>query len=164
MGVGPGPRKGGQEMKAGSALSTRIEIRTMTEDDIPAILEIDKKFSGGLRTPTYQSSVESYIGGELSLSCVAEDRGKIVGFITGECRPVHYRERPHALIELIGVDPEYQRLGIGAKLVEAFIDRCRERGALTVHALVSVNDEPMRSLLRSLDFTKGEMVTFQIAL
>ncbi|MFQ5826979.1 MAG: GNAT family N-acetyltransferase [Dehalococcoidia bacterium] len=151
-------------MEASSSLSTRVEIRTMTEDDIPAILEIDRKLSGGLRTPTYQSSVESYIGGELSLSCVAEDRGRIVGFITGECRPVHYMERPHALIELIGIDPEYQRRGIATRLIEAFGERCRERGALSVHAMISVGDEAMRSLLRSLDFTMGEMVTFQMAL
>ncbi len=136
----------------------------MTEDDIPGILEVDRRFSSGLRTPTYQSSVEGYIGGELSLSCVAEDQGRIIGFITGGCRPVHYRERPHAVIELIGVDPEYQRSGIGSELIKGFLYRCRERGALSVHAMVSVGDEAMRSLMRSMDFTMGEMVTFQVDL
>ena len=95
---------------------------------------------------------------------MAEDQGRIIGFITGECRPVHYRERFHAIIELIGVDPEYQRSGIGSVLIKSFVERCRERGALSVHAMVSMGDEAMRSLMRSLDFTMREMVTFRFDL
>jgi hypothetical protein len=47
-------------MEANSGLATRVLVRTMTEDDIPGILEVDRRFSSGLRTPTYQSSLEGY--------------------------------------------------------------------------------------------------------
>jgi ribosomal protein S18 acetylase RimI-like enzyme len=56
---------------------------------------------------------------DLTLSCVAEHDGKLVGFLLAR----RWQERSVAFIDLLGVHPDHQRLGLGsALLLAAFAD------------------------------------------
>jgi GNAT superfamily N-acetyltransferase len=51
--------------------------------------------------------------------------GRPVGFIAVALNAFHERM---GLIDIIGVDPDYQRRGIGARLTEFAVDHLRRRG------------------------------------
>ena len=69
-----------------------------------------------------------------------------------------------AWIELIGVLPEYNRQGIGRKVVDAWKEHCRQRGIKKVHVMISWRDWLMLSFFESLGFTRGELTDFEAEL
>ena len=134
----------------------KINIREATEEDIDAMLVVDKKIVGKERAITYRDPISFYLGGELGMSFVAEADGKIVGFALGRLRDPNT-----GWLQAIAIDPEYHHKEIGTKLVEAVVARCHSKGAKTVHTVVSWHDWWMLSFLNSLGFSRGEMVDLQ---
>ncbi len=76
----------------------------------------------------------------LTVSLVAEHDGAIVGHIAFSPVTIHASDATHDGVGLapLAVLPEEQRRGIGAALVQAGFDACRERG----HRLVVVVGHP----------------------
>ena len=138
---------------------SNINIREMTDEDIDVVLALDKKIVGEDRAITYRDPLTFYLGAELSVSFAAEIEGKVIGFALGRLRDPYM-----GWIQTVAVDPEYRHQGIGAQLVQALIDRCRSRGARTVHTVVSWRDWWMLSFLNSLGFSRGEMVDLRKSL
>lgn len=135
-------------------------IRSMTEDDISQVLDLDQRVSGLQRTVAYSGVVDSYVGGELGLSCVAEAEGKIVGYILGR---LAYSPPPlgkSAWIQIVGVAPEHRRRGIGRRLVAAFLEQSRTREARPVHISVPLWDEGSQKFLQGCGFTQAKRILF----
>jgi ribosomal protein S18 acetylase RimI-like enzyme len=134
----------------------KVEIREIMEEDLEAILELDRKLIGKQRAITYRNPIGTYLGGDFGLSFVAVDNKKIVGFVMGQI------EGPgKGWIQTMAVDPEYRRHKIGIKLVEALLARFRSKGIDTVHIAASWRDAGMLSFLNSLGFTRGDMVQLE---
>lgn len=138
----------------------QVDIRAMTEDDIDAVMAIDRKITGINRATTYRAIPRSYVGGELDVSVVAEAGGQVIGFLFGRITDSPYGLADTAWLELIGVDPSCQRQGIGTRLAQAFTEHCRDKGVTSLHIMVSWHDWWLLSFLRSLGFTRGEMAEF----
>jgi len=137
-----------------------MKIREMTEDDIEGVLSIDRKITGSRRAVTYASVPSSYVGGELDVSVVADADGQIVGFLLGRITDSPYGLADTGWLELIGVDTTCQRERIGTKLVQAFTERCRQKGVRSVRIMISWHDWWLLSFLRSLGFARGDMAEF----
>lgn len=142
-------------MANNSIKKLEVKVRKMEEEDIDSVLEIDRKIKGSDRAATYTMAPTNYVGGELDISVVAEAENKIVGFLLGRITSSPYDDSKSYLIELIGVDPQYKRMGIGRILVEAFEKSCLEKGASSIRVMVSWHDWWLLSFLRSLDFSRG---------
>jgi N-acetylglutamate synthase-like GNAT family acetyltransferase len=138
-----------------------IIIRAMNEEDVEGILEIERASKGRHRASTYAPAPDSSIGGEIDNSMVAEDAGRVIGFVLARAvrSPADLGEV--AWIEFIGIHPDRQGQGIGTKLVEAWRDRCRQRGVKKVHMMLNWRDWWMQSFFESLGFSRGELVDFQ---
>ncbi|MBI4267793.1 MAG: GNAT family N-acetyltransferase [Chloroflexi bacterium] len=137
-----------------------VKIREMREEDIDGVLAIDRKIVGDNRALTYTETPTSYLGGELDVSTVAEVGGKIVGFLFGRIVDSPQGRADTALLELIGVDPDYRRRGIGSRLVQVFVESCNQKGVDSVRMMVSWYDWWLLSFLRSQGFSRGEMAEF----
>ena len=61
------------------------------------------------------------------MSLVAEEAGRVAGFIIGE---IHDHD---AYLRELDVDPAFQKRGIGAKLVHAFAETAHAKGARCVY-------------------------------
>jgi ribosomal protein S18 acetylase RimI-like enzyme len=134
----------------------KVKIREIMEEDLEAILELDRKIIGKQRSITYGNPIGTYLGGDFGLSFVAVDNKKIVGFVMGQI------EGPgKGWIQTMAVDPEYRRHKIGAKLFEALLARYRSKGIDTVRIAASWRDAGMLSFLNSLGFTRGDMVQLE---
>jgi ribosomal protein S18 acetylase RimI-like enzyme len=138
-----------------------MTIREMNEEDVEGVLEIERVSKGRHRAPTYAPAPDSSIGGEVENSVVAEDAGRIVGFVLA--RVVREPALPSnvAWIEFIGIHPDYQGQGLGKRLVEAWRDQCGRKGVKKAHIMLSWRDWWMQSFFESLGFYRGELVDFQ---
>ena len=137
-----------------------VKIRNMAEEDIEGVLAIDRKIVGSKRATTYTIAPGNYVGGDIHISVVAEAGGGIVGFLMGRILDSPFGKGDTASLEMIGVDPEYQRQNIATTMTRFFIDHCREKGVRSVRAMVSWHDWQLLSFLKSLEFDRGEMVEF----
>ena len=143
---------------------TGVNIREMSVEDVEGILDIEKRVTGSNRAPTYAPVPDSCIGGEVENSLVAELDDRIVGFLLGRIARSPTALLDVAWIELIGVLPEHHRKSIGTRLVEAWRERCRQKGIKKVHVMISWRDWLMLSFFESLGFTRGELTDFQLEL
>ena len=128
----------------GDVTADRIEIRAYEEDDLQAVVEFSLR-----AWESVFASLRNVLGDEVFLrlhpewrvsqadavksSCTNRERdvfvavvdGRPVGFVAVALNAFHERM---GWIEIIGVDPEYQRRGISSKLTEFAIDHMRSRG------------------------------------
>jgi N-acetylglutamate synthase-like GNAT family acetyltransferase len=98
-------------------------------------------------------------------SLVAEVEGKVVGFIIAEVAGWEYGVPDTvALIETIGVHPDYQKKGIATSLFRKLIDNLRKIGVNTVYTFVEWRSWDLLRFFAKMGFDKGDMVhlTFRI--
>ena len=121
-----------------------VEIRPFDERDLDALVD----FSLRAWEPVF-ASLREVLGDELFLrlhpdwradqaeavrsSCTSDERdvfvavadGRAVGFVAVAVNAFHERM---GWIDIVGVDPDYQRRGIGSRLTEVAVDHLRGRG------------------------------------
>ena len=111
-------------------ISTRVTIRSAVEADIPAIAALIKPFvdEGSLLERTYDEF------GDLlpNFFVAADEAGVIVG-----CAALEIYSRKLAEIRSLAVAESAQGQGIGKKLVEACVERARERNVLEIMAITA---------------------------
>lgn len=142
----------------------KVIIREMRPEDLEGVLEIERVTKGDKRAVTYAPVPDSCIGGEVGSSVVAEAQDKIVGFVLGRVVNSPTQLRNVAWIELVGVHPDYQRQGIGRKMLEAWKERCRKKGIKRVHIMLNWRDWKLLSFFESLGFSRGDLTDFQAEL
>jgi len=138
----------------------RIKIRRMVDEDISKVKVIDRSLSGPQRVISWQ--VEADAEAEVyrpALSFIAELNGVTVGFLLGDIRGVKYGKDMKGWIDMMGVHPKYQHLGIGRRLVETFCEVC-EQNQVEVQVLLREDDEQLKGFFSMLDFRRGNMVNF----
>ncbi len=137
-----------------------LKIREMKETDMAALIEIDKKITGKDRVSSWPQKVTSHLKTYYPpLSLVAEQDGRVVGFIMGVILGAEYSLPLSGWINIIGVDPEHQGHGIGRMLTNSFIDACHKRG-IKARLMVRRSDESLKRMLVSLGFQQGDLVDF----
>lgn len=136
----------------------------MRAEDVEGILAIEREATGSSRAVTYAPVPDSCIGGDVDNSIVAEVGDKIVGFVLGRVVSSPTELRDVAWIELIGILPEYQRKGIGKRMIEAWKKACRKKGIKKVHIMINWRDWWLLSFLESIGFSRGDLIDFQMEL
>lgn len=141
-----------------------VLIRQMKETDIDSILDIDKKISGLERAFTYENLFDSLIGGEIACSFVAEVEDHVVGFILASVTYVPEEVTGACMIQILGVHPGYRRQGIASRLIGALADICSSKGIREIRVMVDQHDTNLQGLLDTLDFRRGSIVNYSLAL
>jgi len=138
----------------------RVRIRPMEHEDIDSVLAIDRKITGVRRAVTYTDLITGDLGGVLALSVVAEVNGQVAGFILARRAYVGEPVTEAGLIQILGVDPDYQRQGIATKLVNALLDTCRSKKLSAVRIIIDERDSQLQGLFEHLDFRRGELIDY----
>jgi ribosomal protein S18 acetylase RimI-like enzyme len=154
----------------------QVKIRALSENDLDAVVEIDKKVLGKERRAFWKRKI-GYAGIYPRPALAAELEGKVVGFILGYVSGWEFCV-PDTVgwIDTIGVDPDFQRRGIGRKLfnalVEIFKKSGRQRtletedvgveGVNVVFTLASWSDWDLLQFYHAMGFNKGEMLNLQL--
>ncbi|MFX0051199.1 MAG: GNAT family N-acetyltransferase [Candidatus Hodarchaeota archaeon] len=137
-------------------------IRIMKEEDLDRIIEIDNKVLGERRPDFWEREVE--MAGKKSPlpSLVAEIDDRVVGFIFGEASGWEYGVPENiGWIDTIGVDPAYQKKGIGRLLMAELLNYMKKVGVDTVYTLVNWRDWELLRFFDAIGFKRGDMINLE---
>jgi len=141
-----------------------VQIRNMVQDDIDAVFQIDKKIGVQDRAFTYADMIDGFIGGEIGMSFVAELSEQVIGFVLASIMYVPDQVTEICMIQVVGVDPDYRNRGIARKLVAALVENCRSAGIKLIRVMVDQHDNQLQGLFDALEFRRGQMIDYSMAL
>lgn len=120
-----------------------IEIKTMTEDHVPQIAEIEKLcFSD----PWSEKSVAFELSNRLSLWLVALDGDTVAGYVGSQS------VLDEADMMNVAVHPDYRRQGIGRDLVLTLTEALQKKGIRGLMLEVRQSNAPAIALYEKLGF------------
>jgi ribosomal protein S18 acetylase RimI-like enzyme len=158
---------------------SELKIRVLDENDLDAVVEIDKKVLGKERRGFWKRKI-AYAGIYPRPALVAETEGKVVGFILGYVSGWEFCVPDNVgWIDTLGVDPDYQRRGIGRALFNALIElfrrsgreetpgaeasqKAKVEGVDVVYTLASWTDWDLLRFYHAMGFKKGEMLDLKL--
>jgi ribosomal protein S18 acetylase RimI-like enzyme len=140
----------------------RVPVRSMTERDLRAIVTIDRRITGRDRSEYFQRKLDEALHqSDVRVSLVAELDGRPVGFIMAAVNLGEFgRTEPAAVMDTIGVDPDYGRRRIGQALVSQLLANL---ATLRVEKVLSEVDWSNRELVGFLErcgFLPSSRLTF----
>ena len=160
-------------------MSNEVKIRVLNENDLDAVEKIDKKVLGKERRDYWKRKI-AYSDIYPRPALVAELEGRVVGFIMGYVSGWEFGV-PDTIgwIDTLGVDPAYQRRGIGKALFNALIEnfkhsgtekasgvdrgeKPRIEGVNVVYTLANWNDWDLMQFYHAMGFKKGEMLNLKL--
>ncbi len=97
----------------------RIPVRSMKESDLKAIVAIDRRITGRDRAAYFERKLDEALHqSDVRVSLVAEIDGLTVGFIMARVDLGEFgRSEAAAIMDTIGVDPDYRDRGVGRALL-----------------------------------------------
>lgn len=120
-------------------------IVPMQQSHIAQIAALEKQcFSD----PWSEVSVRSELSNPLSLWLVAEEDGKLIGYVGSQS------VAPEADVMNLAVAPEWRKKGIGRALMKALIAQLHNRGITALFLEVRVGNIPAQNLYRGLEFVE----------
>jgi ribosomal protein S18 acetylase RimI-like enzyme len=132
---------------------TALNIRSLSELDLDDIVRIVEKTRDLYQPDLWEDRVTYYLRRDPEGSVVAEDDGKVVGFMLGDVRVGEFGiEEPTGWIEVIGVDPDAAGRGIGRALGDAMLERFKARGVRRVRTMVDASMPEVERFFTALGF------------
>jgi len=128
----------------------KIPVRSMAEGDLRALVAIDRRITGRDRAEYFQRKLaDALTESDVRVSLVAELDGGAVGFIMARVDLGEFgRVETTAVIDTIGVDPDYQNRGVGRALLSQLLTNL---ATLRVEMVRTEVDWQERDLLGYLD-------------
>jgi ribosomal protein S18 acetylase RimI-like enzyme len=124
-----------------------VEIRTAVPSDYERIVAVVDEWWGG--RPMRPLLPRLFLDHFAATSLVAEDGGRLVGFLVGFLSP----SRPdEAYIHFVGVRPDCRSGGLARAFYERFFDRARAEGRTVVRCVTSPVNEGSVAFHRKLGF------------
>jgi GNAT superfamily N-acetyltransferase len=155
-----------------------VKIRALSENDLDEVVRIDKKVLGRERRDFWKRKI-AYSDIYPRPAMVAEVDGKVVGFILGYVSGWEFGVPDFVgWIDTLGVDPDYQRKGIGKLLFHALIEvfknsgkeempqvkgeeKTKIEGVNIVYTLVSWDRMDLLQFYHAMGFKKGNVLNLE---
>src|SRR3989442_14485990 len=113
-------------------------IRRYEKNDKIAVLQLSQKYASWDSTPT-EADIQGFYSSEADHFLVAELNRRIVGFVCGrESKNVpdevlrRWRATKVGSVEVLAVEEQYRRRGIGTQLLDSLFQAVTKRGIDTV--------------------------------
>ena len=147
-----------ERMARGSA-----EIGPMKPADLHEILRIDRAVTGRDRADHIGALLaETTESSRTRVSLVARLDGAIVGFVMARADTGDFgRTEAVAVLDTIGVDPEYARRGIGRALVERLFANLSQLQVERVETLARVADLGLLGFFQGVGFMPSQRLAFE---
>lgn len=144
----------------------RIPVRSMTESDLHALITIDRRITGLDRTSYFEQKLaEALRESDIRISLVAERDGGPVGFVMARVDLGEFgRVEPTAVLDTIGVDPEYRHLGIGRALISQLLMNLATLRVDRIRTEIDWNDRELLGYLDRCGFLPSQRLCFERAI
>jgi ribosomal protein S18 acetylase RimI-like enzyme len=140
-----------------------VKIRAARDQDLDAIIALDQKILGEARPEYWRRKMEFYENHSPMAPLVAEVEDKLVGFAMGDTSGWEFGiPTSTGWIDFLGVNPDYQRKGIGKALMKEMITNLRKVGVDTIYVLINWKNWDMLKLLDKMKFSRGDMINLEL--
>ena len=135
-------------------------IRPLAQTDSNAVRQLDREILGADRSATWDTYLDRFLAVvELDAlpyppwGCfVAEEDGKVIGFLFAEKQSTVYGLPPGARIVAIAVHPDHRHKNVATGMVNSLIAQCQNEGIDQVFAALLTADKRDAGFLRSIGF------------
>ncbi len=140
----------------------RADLRTMTADDLPAIVRIDRALTGRDRTDYMRAQLaEALDDSAIRVSLVARLDGVVAGYLMARTDLGDYgRTEPVAVIDTIGVDPDYAQRGVGHSLLSQLFANLGALRVERVETIAAPRDLALLGFLYGCGFAPSQRLAF----
>ena len=144
----------------------RIPVRTMSEGDLRALIAIDRRITGRERGAYFERKLaEALHASDVRVSLVAERDGGPVGFIMARVDFGEFGQvEPTAVMDTIGVDPEYRDQGIGRALISQLLINLMTLRVEHIRTEIDWRDRDLLGFLDHCGFRPSRQLCFEHAL
>ena len=141
----------------------RIPVRSMTENDLHVLVAIDRRITGRDRAGYFQRKLaDATTESDVRVSLVAELDSVPVGFIMARVDLGEFgRVETTAVIDTIGVDPDYQNRGVGRALVSQLLTNLGTLRVEKVRTEVDWQDHDLLAYLDRSGFLPSQQLCFE---
>jgi len=141
----------------------QVMVRTLTMDDLDALVRIDKKLTGRDRRAYYEAKLREVIEESgIRVSVVAEVDGRPAGYIMAR---VDYggfgQTEPMAVIDTIGVDPGLGKAGIGTAVLSQLMANLDALRVEKVRTRVGWDNFGLQGFLASHGFQPAQQLVLR---
>jgi ribosomal protein S18 acetylase RimI-like enzyme len=140
----------------------KIPVRSMAESDLRALVSIDRRITGRDRAAYFQRKLaDALTESDVRVSLVAELDSVPVGFIMARVDLGEFgRVETTAVIDTLGVDPDYQNRGVGRALVSQLLSNLNTLRVETVRTEVDWQDRDLLGYLDRSGFRPSQQLCF----
>jgi ribosomal protein S18 acetylase RimI-like enzyme len=138
------------------------DLRSMKIEDLPAIVRIDRLLTGRDRGAYMQAQLaESLDDSAIRVSLVARLDDTVVGYLMARTDLGDFgRTEPVAVIDTIGVDPEYAHRGVGHALMSQLFVNLGALRVERVETILSPRDLALAGFLYDCGFAPSQRLAF----
>lgn len=143
-----------------------IQVRRLRPDDLEAVVQLDARVVGRSRGEYFKVKLAQALaetGIEVSLAAESDDIFK--GFLLAR---VYYGEfgsmEPVAVLDTIGVHPDFRGEGVGHALMEQLMRNLRGLGITRLQTEVSWDDQGLLAFFRRCGFEPAARFCLDLAL
>jgi ribosomal protein S18 acetylase RimI-like enzyme len=144
----------------------KIPVRAMTEADLRALIAIDTRVTGRDRSAYFTQRLDEALHeSDVRVSLVAEMDGGPVGFIMAR---VDFGEfgtfAPAAVMDTIGVDPDYRGRGAGRALLSQLLVNLQTLRIESIRTELDWRDRELLAFLDRCGFRPSQQLCFDYAI
>lgn len=138
------------------------EVRSLAAADLEDVARIDRRLTGRERRDYIRARLdEALIEAAIRLSLIARRDGTAAGFLMAGADYGDFgRAEPVAVIDTIGVDPNFARRGVGRALLSQLFLNLRALGIERVETVVGANNVDLFGFLCAAGFHPAERIAF----
>ena len=146
----------------GTLARDRVEVRVMGPDDVPDIRRIDRRITGRDRGPYIKRLVDEALNeSAVRVSLIARVDGVVAGFAMARTDFGDFgRSEPVAVLDTIGVDPDYAHQGTGMALIGQLFANLEALRIEHVETLVRRDNFELLGFLYRAGFEPGQRIGF----
>jgi GNAT superfamily N-acetyltransferase len=140
----------------------KVEVRVLQARDLDDIIRIDQRVTGRRREAYIREVVdEAMSDAAVRLSLVAHLDGIAAGFVTARADFGDYgRVDPVAVLDTIGVDPDYAHRGVGHALLAQLFANLGALGVDQVETVVARENFGLLGFFYDLSFEQAQRLSF----
>ncbi len=148
--------------QARSLSRDKVNCRSLKQSDLDSIIKIDHKAIGYERRAYYERKIKEALDESgIRVSLVAELKGVVVGFIMARVDYGEFdRTEPVAVLDTVGVDPDYTHQHIGAALLAQLLGNLATLRLEIIRTEISADQFELASFLMNNEFHPAQRLSF----
>ncbi|HXF88216.1 MAG TPA: GNAT family N-acetyltransferase [Xanthobacteraceae bacterium] len=144
----------------------RIPVRAMAEGDLAALIGIDRRITGRDRAEYFRQKMREALNeSDIRVSLVAEQNGIPVGFIMARVDFGEFgRLEPTAVMDTIGVDPDFRNQGVGRALLSQLLVNLQTLRVERIRTEVDWHNHDLLAFLDRCGFRTSQQLCLNYAI